>query len=164
MAGILSKITRFGTFFFNSEFRFAESKILYEPLESCKLNDTKDAHSKMDNLEYTEIKLQDYMKSPNLRMEEALNIFKFRMRMAEFGENFRAGADYVFCPLCSKDEKTIKELDNQAHSFQCNVIRKEIEVKGELIKVYNGDISKEVAETITKIINIRKKLLKIEDN
>ena len=42
----------------------------------------KDGHSKMDNLNYNEIKLQDYMKSPNLRMEEALNIFKFMTHMA----------------------------------------------------------------------------------
>ena len=59
----------------------------------------KDDNSKMDNLKYTELKQQEYTKSPNLRLEENLNIFKFRTCMAEFGENFRAGADYVFCLL-----------------------------------------------------------------
>ena len=104
---------------------------------------TKDGHSKMDILKYTKIKLQDYMKSPSLRMEEALNIFKFR--------------DYVCCPFGSKDENRIKELDNQAHRFQCSTIKREIEIKGDLSEVYSDNISKEMAQTITKIINIRGK-------
>ena len=75
------------------------------------LNDMKDGHSKMSNLHYTEIKTQEYLQSPNIRMEEALNLFKFRTHMADFGENYRAGAEFVLCPLCSKDGDSIKELD-----------------------------------------------------
>ena len=111
----------------------------------------------MDNLDYTEIKMQDYLKSENIKIQDALNLFKFRTRMAEFGQNFRAGADEVWCPLCSE------KLDDQSHSFQCKIIIKEIELKGNLSEIYSGDISQATAQTATKIINIRKKLIQKED-
>ena len=85
-----------------------------------KLSSMKDGHSKMENLQYTEIKMQEYMKSKNIKLKEALNIFQARTRMAKFGENYRAGADYVMCPLCSED------LDNLKHSFQCKILKREI--------------------------------------
>ena len=102
--------------------------------------------------------MQDYMKSANIKMQEALTLFKFRTRMADFGENFRAGATEVLCPLCSK-----KELDNQSHSFQCKNILNEIIVKGNLEEIYSGIISGETAKTATRIVNIRKKLLEKEE-
>ena len=97
-------------------------------------------------------------------MEEALNLFRFRTRMAEFGKNYKAGAAFVCCPLYSKEGDLLMELDNQAHSFQCNSIKKEIEIKGEPSDVYMANITKEMAQTITTIVNIRKKLLRQEDN
>ena len=117
------------------------------------LSSMKDGHSKMENIHYTEIKMQDYMKSENLKLNEALNIFKIRTRMAKFGENFRAGADFILCPLCSED------LDNLKHSFQCKIIRREIEIQGDLSDIYSENVSKETAQIVTKIINTRKKLL-----
>ena len=47
--------------------------------------------------------------------------------MADLGENYRAGAEFVRCPLCSKDG------DNQTHSFHCNIglINNQIEIKRE---------------------------------
>lgn len=117
------------------------------------LSQMKDGHSKMKNVQYPEIKMQNYMKSYDIKTKEALNLFKFRTRMAEFGENYRAGDDPIMCPLCCED------LDNQSHSFQCKLILKEIEIKGKITEVYSSDISKEMATTITKIVNIRKKLL-----
>ena len=90
-------------------------------------------------------------------MQEALTLFKFRTRMADFGENFQAGTTEVLCPLCSK------ELDNQSHSFQCKYILDEIIVKGNLKEIYSGNISGETAKTATRIVNIRKKLLQKEE-
>ena len=97
------------------------------------------------------------MQSKNLKLKEALNIFQVRTHMAKFGENYRAGADFVLCPLCSED------LDNLEHSFQCRTIRKEIEIEGEISDIYSGKVSKEIAQTVTKIIKTRKKLLEKGD-
>ena len=103
----------------------------------------------MDDLQYSEIKIQKYLKSKILNLNEIQNIFKCRTRMAEFGENYRAGFDIVLCPLCLEDR------DNLAHSFQCRVILQEIDIKGDISKIYSEQISKETAQTITKILKVR---------
>ena len=36
-------------------------------------------HSKMDNLMYTELKMQNYLKSENITEQEAQNLFRFRV-------------------------------------------------------------------------------------
>ena len=36
-------------------------------------------HSKMNNLQYTEIKMQEYLKTPGIKTDEVLNIFKWRV-------------------------------------------------------------------------------------
>ena len=37
----------------------------------------KKGHSKLKNISYTELKMQDYLMNGNIKMEEAINIFKF---------------------------------------------------------------------------------------
>lgn len=64
----------------------------------------KNGHSKLSNIKYTQLKMQEYLKDRNNRLEDALNIFKYRTHMADFGSNFRAGADIVICPPCLDHE------------------------------------------------------------
>ena len=45
-------------------------------------------HSKMDNLMYTELKMQNYLKSENITVQEAQNLFRFRVGVAQFKANF----------------------------------------------------------------------------
>ena len=45
--------------------------------ELMKSIDKKEGHSKLKNINYTELKMQDYMKDGNTKIEEAINIFKF---------------------------------------------------------------------------------------
>ena len=42
---------------------------------------------KLDRLQYNELKLQDYYKLPGVNISELRDAFKFRVRMAEFGQN-----------------------------------------------------------------------------
>ena len=107
----------------------------------------------MENLNYSKLKIQDYLKSKTLNLNEILNLFKCRSRMAEFGENYRAGFDIVLCPLC------LDGRDDLAHSFQYNIIKQEIDIKGDISKIYGKRIPKDTAETITKILKIRTKIL-----
>ena len=54
------------------------------------LLDTKDTLSKMANLNYHELKLQPYLKSPKINVRAAKEIFSFRTRMVtEIKDNFR---------------------------------------------------------------------------
>ena len=98
----------------------------------------------MENLTYTKLKMQNYLKSSEFNMNESLNIFKYRTRMADFGENFRAGYDRVLCPLC------LGHLDNQSQSFQCIAINNEIKIQGNINELYGENIPKKIGKTATE--------------
>ena len=57
--------------------------------------------SKMTNLTYTELKMQDYLSLKKMNTSEAKSLFKFRLRMARFVENFRGSQKVIICPLCN---------------------------------------------------------------
>ena len=46
-------------------------------------------HSKMDNLQYEELKIQNYLKDESITVKEAQTLFKYRTRVARFKENFK---------------------------------------------------------------------------
>ena len=48
-----------------------------------------DGHEKMNNLFYTDLKLQEYFKDENITVAEAKNLFRFRTRAAKFKENMK---------------------------------------------------------------------------
>ena len=75
-----------------------------------KLKVTK-AKSKMKDIKYSEFKMQKYLELREMTASKAKVCFKFRVRMALFGENFRGGESTVMCPLCSSHP------DGQVGSF-----------------------------------------------
>ena len=83
------------------------------------LLEIKDSHSKIDNLEYPELKLQNYLRDDEIPLNEARNLYRFRTRVANFKENFKNGHQScaIPCPLC------LVQPDTQAHSLQCPEIR-----------------------------------------
>ena len=46
-------------------------------------------HSKMVNVRYEYLKMQSYLLSSELKLKEKRTLFKYKVRMARFGENFR---------------------------------------------------------------------------
>ena len=55
----------------------------------------------MKHLNYDDFKNQKYLVDKSLSMDEKKLFFKFRTRMCNLGENFRAGKGVTNCPLCS---------------------------------------------------------------
>ena len=55
-------------------------------------------HSKMDNLYYSELKLQTYFKIPGIQTKEVLTLFKWRVGMAPLGANILGGRLQHFLP------------------------------------------------------------------
>ena len=53
------------------------------------LTETQMKHSKMDNLHYSELRLQTYFKIPGIKNKEVLNLSKWRVGIAQLGEHFR---------------------------------------------------------------------------
>ena len=110
-------------------------------------------HSKMSNLQYSSLDIQSYFTSSQLKQEDKRTIFRYRVKMARYGENFRGGANSFPCPLC----KT--HLDNQEMSFTCPIIKKEIDIKGNSSDIYKENIHQDSIETILKISSFRKRNL-----
>ena len=48
------------------------------------LNKQKEKHSKMQKLQYSELKMQNYLKSKETTKSQKINILKFRTHMATF--------------------------------------------------------------------------------
>ena len=105
----------------------------------------KETHSKMANLEYTSLEMQDYLKDRNITVEQAKILFKFRTRMANFSENYRGGKPIKLCPLC------LKNADMQNHSFLCNTISENIQISGTYEEIFEPQISKEMAKLVENI-------------
>ena len=63
----------------------------------------------------------------------------------------------MICPLCKI------EVDSQDHFFQCLVMRGELEIDCDMEEIYSNTITQDTADTVTKMLEIRKNLLeKIE--
>ena len=87
----------------------------------------------MDNLGYNELKLQTYLKSKNIPVYEAKNIYKFRVRVADFKDNFKGKYADRVCPFCQLSS------DTQAHSLQCDQVKLKVKIEGNYT-----DICKEI--------------------
>ena len=77
----------------------------------------KETHSKLNSLKYDDLKMREYLKDKSTTYQEKILTMKWRLRMADFGENFKAGRDKTECPLCGLHK------DSQEESFECELIR-----------------------------------------
>ena len=84
---------------------------------------------------------------------QARIMFRFRIRMENFSENFKGGKPVKQCPICDEN------LDTQSHSYQCKVILKNIKISGNIEDIYNQTISKEAAKTLENIVKFRENYL-----
>jgi hypothetical protein len=130
--------------YFKKLVKIKASEFEYEKLQKIMLS-----HSKMDNLRYSKLEMQNYFKLENCTADMAKLMFKFRCRMADFDENFRGGLGPRPCQLCGL------HLDNQETSFQCPEITKQLEIKVEYSKIFQNIIPAEIFETISRITAIR---------
>ena len=111
----------------------------------------KSSHSKLVNLEYTELKLQDYLKSNDFTVEETRTVFAFRTKMANFSENYRQKEGSSLCPLCGN------HLDARELAFECPVVIESIGIRDSFEDIYTGKVSKHLAETLRRILELRTK-------
>ena len=110
----------------------------------------KQTHSKLKDLQYTKLEMQEYLKLENLNTTEALTLFRYRVRMAKYGENFRGNNKEILCPLCNT------HLDNQKMCFEsCSVLKKHIEIFGSYDQIFDPYVPNEVAQTLIKMDKFR---------
>ena len=107
----------------------------------------------MANLEYDTIEMQNYFLRETVKIDQKRLIFKYRTRMAEYGENFRAGRHTVRCPFCDL------HLDSQDLGAKCPIIQTKLRITGNISDIYSRHISNGTIETIEKISDYRKQNL-----
>ena len=106
-------------------------------------------HSKMENLWYSELKIQKYLSTNKFTPEDARTLFSFRTRMANFGENFRNGSEHVLCPLCHM------HYDTQSMAFQCPVVNANVKMEGQYDDIFRAEIPKDIVSTLCNIVKFR---------
>ena len=109
----------------------------------------KEKHKKMENVQYTRLEMQQYLKEKCITPVQAKIIFRLRTRMEKFSENFKGGKTTKPCPLC------LTSTDTQSHSFKCPILLRSIEISGTIEDIYNQTISRETAKTIENIVKFR---------
>ena len=82
------------------------------------LNEKKKTHSKIKDIEYQELKTQEYLTSPLFNDEEASILFSLRSRYVDCKLNFRNKykEEDLLCPWCMKED------DDQKHMLNCEVL------------------------------------------
>ena len=113
-------------------------------------------HTKMENVNYSELKRQTYFNKQSLRIEDMRNVFRFRVRMARFGHNYRGNRENIDCPLCAS------HLDKQCLSLHCREITSRIKIECNMDEIYSTNVPTQAARTITEIMKLRERLMKTE--
>ena len=116
-------------------------------------------HSKMNNLKYNKLAMQEYFYSTSFRKNESQLLFKYRTQMTKFAANFPNGLSSLTCPLC-KIESTI---DSENHAFNCEkmIILIPSIINKKFLNIYSKDIKimKDSMQVMTEIFDLRKQLL-----
>ena len=82
------------------------------------LQSIKEKHSKVKNIEYQKLKVQNYMTSPIFSNLEVNTLHALRSRSTECKENYKQKYAYsnLLCALCGD------ENENQQHILKCRVL------------------------------------------
>ena len=121
----------------------------FENLQSLKMS-----HSKVENVEHSDIIMQKYLKPNNTKMnkEDAQLIFKLRCRMTEAKVNLKGKYDNLECGACGIEE------ENQEHIIKCEELNMNNDiVEFEYSKLFNGTVLEKLK--ISKMFKENFKLL-----
>ena len=114
--------------------------------EFFRLMKLKQKHSKLSELSYSKLETQKY----NMNTVGAQTLFKYRVRMANYGENFRGLAGPAVCPLCKN------HLDNQKIGFEnCKTLSDNVEISGDYMDIFCSVVPQKLVATLQKIENFR---------
>ena len=116
------------------------------------LTTIKEKNSKMDDLIYPKLKLQNYLKDSQISVQAAKNLFRWRTRSALFKTNFGNSYLNTACPYCHV------EPDSQEHALQCTVVSQKIEIMGDYSDIFDEDIPTDISESLVKIIKLREEI------
>ena len=123
-----------------------------------RLMNIKQSHSKVKNIVYSNLKMQNYLKPSRVKINqnEIQTIFKLRSRVIDVKQNFRGKYENLECRSCKSEE------ESQKHVYEYWKIKENNENKRKMIEYENifGENSKnqaEIAKNFLEILEIREK-------
>ena len=117
--------------------RYSYKKLVIKRAREFESNiflEIKATKSKMKNLIYPSLELQDYLLLKDMNASQSKALFKFCLRMPPYGENFKGGSEKVLCPLCGNHP------DDQEESFKCEKMKQMINIQGNYNHVFGWSI------------------------
>ena len=126
------------------------------------LQSIKEKHSKVKNIEYQKLKVQNYMTSPIFSNLEVNTLHALRSRSTECKENYKQKYVYsnLLCPLCGDENET------QQHILKCRVLLANLKTTN-IIKekpvyedIFSPDVQKQKVITVIyiELFELRKNL------
>ena len=119
------------------------------------LMDRKIKHSKLKNLEYKNLEMQQYLSHGDISVNQARIIFKYRTRMSNYWNNFRGSLEDQNCPVCKKENTS----DTQEHGLECEVLMKSLHVNVKVSEIFQA-VTPEIGKMLEKIEQFREIYLK----
>ena len=117
-----------------------------------KLMENKKRYSKLKDLTYSAFQLQSYLKDGKTSVEEKINAFKFRTKMALFGQNFRGNRECVMCPLCKI------HVDSQDLVSECPILKTKITMKNKMKEIYDQEVGSNAVKMAMQCSMLRQEL------
>ena len=111
----------------------------------------KDRHSKLENIFYSNLKLQNYLNELNKR--EGQTMFSYRTRMSNYGQNYSGNGRPNICPLCHS------HIDSQKWSYQCSRIKENVTIENSYSDIFSEKIKRDTVNTVMRIEKFRKEYL-----
>ena len=137
----------FKTFVKESSKKLAFQKLMKQKME----------HSKMKQLQYNSLKLQDYLMSRNIPLKTKQMICRIRIRMESFKANYKGSYDSLICSLCNT------HVDSQMEALNCPKIKLEDtdadEMSSKYKNLFDENIDDESIKMMMTIMRQREKLL-----
>ena len=146
--------------------RYIKSKISISAFRYLKEKQSK--HSKVKDIIYQKLEMQNYMKSPLFTNEEVSLLFAIRSMAIDCKINFRNkyNKDDLLCSVCQQEE------ESQIHILHCKVLN-DVLRSNELIvdqvnyqDIYGDDHRKQkvITTIFSKLLSIRKQILENPEN
>ena len=126
--------------------------------------DIKQGHSKTENIRYSELKQQNYLKSSSVPIHKAKSLFKFRTRMNNVKSNFKGIYSDFSCPLCLQAE------DRNEHLLLCIKIKEKstkirLNTSAKYMDIFSPSIEKmiETVDLLDAAMKVREEIIEEQE-
>ena len=119
----------------------------------AKFCEQKRRHSKLDQLEYDDLKIQGYLKNKDVSVNQAQILTKFRTRMAKYENNYKGTSTNQNCKLCQNHS------DDQQEIYQCDFNLKNLNLRGKYEDLFKSDVDVSIIKSLEALYKLREKKL-----